>query len=348
MNTFKVSLLIIVLINWLPAAAQKKDSARQKAVSFAGLPMISYNASLGWSFGANGMIFFNMKKTDTISPASMVGVRGTYTSSKSYFGGAYAQLYFKEDKWRATLAGGLGNINFQYYELADGMDEGDFVDYNTTTDFLFLRGLRKIKGHFYGGAYFKLQHSETLFKDSAGNTQEVAANGFGLNLTYDSRNYIYYPSSGFYSSLSFLNNAAWLGTDSVFSTLRFFVNWYHTLSKNSILAARVNMFSGLGNVPFSGQRAVGGKDIRGYTDGKYRGDQIYSAQAEYRWNFYKRWGVVGFFGMAFTEKPSSELLPAGGVGARFTIIRSRHINIGVDYAVGKGDQGIYFRINEAF
>ncbi|SHL60719.1 hypothetical protein SAMN05444266_104147 [Chitinophaga jiangningensis] len=93
---------------------------------------------------------------------------------------------------------------------------------------------------------------------------------------------------------------------------------------------------------------IGGKDIRGYTNGKYRGNQVYAAQAEYRWNFYKRWGAVGFFGVAFTEAPSSAVLPGGGVGVRFKAIRSRNINIGVDGALGKDDKGIYFRINEAF
>ncbi len=345
---YSLILLSIVLINVLPAKGQRDSAKTKNKVRFTGIPIISYNSSYGVIFGANGMAFFNLNKNDTISPASQAGIGLGYTQNKSFFGSAFAQLYFKENTWRTTAAFGTGNINFQYFEAANEADGGDFVDYNTVNRFLFLKVLRKIVGHFYGGAFVKLQHSTTDFKVATDSSQDVHANGIGLTLLYDTRKNIYYPDKGIQASVSFLANPSWFGSDSIFNSIRAYVNWYKRLNAHSILAARAAVFSGLGNVPFSGQHAVGGKDIRGYTNGKYRGDQVYSAQAEYRWNFYKRWGAVGFAGLAFTEVPYSGLLPGGGIGIRFKAIPSRNINIGIDGAVGKGDKGIYFRINEAF
>ena len=108
-----------------------------------------------------------------------------------------------------------------------------------------------------------------------------------------------------------------------------------------------------GDVPFEGQTVVGGDDIRGYSQGRYRADQVYTLQAEYRWNFYKRWGLVGFAGIAsavekFSEIPDKELLPGVGVGIRFRMLPAHKINIGIDGAVGKDDYSITFRIGESF
>lgn len=346
LKVFKCILPSIILFVSVAAQAQK-DSTRHKKVNITGIPILSYNSSYGVIVGATGMAFFKLNQKDTISPASQAGLALGYTQNKSYFGAVFSSLYFKEDTWRTTVAFGNGNINFQYFEASTD-DGGDFVDYATVNRFLFLRGLRKIKGHFYGGLFFKLQHSTTTFANAPDSTQEVNANGIGVNFLYDTRKNIYYPTKGVQASVSFLANPEWLGSDSIFNSIRAYANWYYSINAKSILAVRASIFSGIGNVPFTGQHAIGGKDIRGYTNGKYRGNQAYAAQAEYRWNFYKKWGAVGFFGFAFTEAPYSGILPGGGIGFRFKAIPSRNINVGVDGAIGKGDKGIYFRINEAF
>ncbi len=69
--------------------------------------------------------------------------------------------------------------------------------------------------------------------------------------------------------------------------------------KKQILAVRAS-FSTSPPVmyPLKRQTVVGGDDIRGYSQGKYRNNQVYTLQAEYRWNFYKRWGMVAFAGVA--------------------------------------------------
>ena len=50
----------------------------------------------------------------------------------------------------------------------------------------------------------------------------------------------------------------------------------------------------IGDVPFQGQNVVGQDDIRGYSSGKYRDNQAYVIQAEYRWRFYKKFEWWGF------------------------------------------------------
>jgi hypothetical protein len=76
-------------------------------------------------------------------------------------------------------------------------------------------------------------------------------------------------------------------------------------------------------------------------------------QAEYRWNFHRRFGVVGFGGLAtifaaVNEGDDGTLLPAIGTGFRFTADTETHLNVGMDIAVGRGDWGLYFKFGEAF
>ena len=116
---------------------------------------------------------------------------------------------------------------------------------------------------------------------------------------------------------------------------------------------RASLNIAAGDVPFEGQTVVGGEDIRGHSQGQYRNDQVYALQAEYRWNFYKRWGMVAFAGVAsavakLSDIPDNAILPGVGAGLRFKMLPSEKINIGIDGGVGKDDYSITFRIGEAF
>ncbi len=124
-------------------------------------------------------------------------------------------------------------------------------------------------------------------------------------------------------------------------------------NNNNILAFRGHAKFGLGALNFERQVVIGGKDIRGYSDGKYRGDGIFALQGEYRLNFNNHMGIVGFLGAATifgstNEEFNGKLYPGIGMGYRYTIFKEDNFNIGLDGALGKDDWGIYFRIGESF
>jgi hemolysin activation/secretion protein len=149
---------------------------------------------------------------------------------------------------------------------------------------------------------------------------------------------------------------SWVGSGYNFERYLVTFNQFFKLTpknEKQILAVRASFNVASGNVPFEGQTVVGGDDIRGYSQGKYRNNQVYTLQAEYRWNFYKRWGMVAFAGVAnavakLADIPKSDFLPGVGGGLRFRMLPREKINIGVDYGVGKDDYSITFRIGEAF
>jgi len=82
-----------------------------KNFKFVPFPYINYDRSLGFAFGLLPMAMYNLSKKDTISPSSISGALGMYTTNGSWFGMLFSKNYFNEDKYRATLAGGTGVVN---------------------------------------------------------------------------------------------------------------------------------------------------------------------------------------------------------------------------------------------
>jgi hemolysin activation/secretion protein len=124
-------------------------------------------------------------------------------------------------------------------------------------------------------------------------------------------------------------------------------------NEKDVVAMRLYGGLGLGDLNFNQQFVVGRNDIRGYTQGKYRGNQILALQTEYRWNPFKKLGFVGFAGIAsvfnaINDTDSGKLLPGAGAGIRYMVIPKNKMNVGMDIAFGDGDWGLYFKIGETF
>jgi outer membrane protein assembly factor BamA len=326
-----------------------------KKTNFIPLPIIGYDKSLGFKLGAYLTVLHSVSKNDTISPPSTSGAFGYYSTSDSWFTAGFQRLFIKNDDYRVVWALGTGKFNFQYYEdeLIPG---GGYIDYGTDRFLAVATIKRRVYSRLYLGLTLKLSDVSTQFElpelgvypDS---TKQL--NGIGIPLNFDSRDNIFRPSTGYNIEWRYIHNTEWLGSDLEFSFLDLYFNGYHSLSEKSVFAWRATVYTGFGDVPFEALRVVGRTDIRGYTQGEYRGEQVYSAQTEYRSTLKGKWGYVGFFGVAVAvnpdePEPSSGILPGLGAGLRYMLVEQKKVGIGLDVAVGKGDWGIYFRMGEAF
>jgi len=161
------------------------------------------------------------------------------------------------------------------------------------------------------------------------------------------------PLKGFngkFNTTSFLES---LGSSSNYTNITLEYNRYFKQGKRNTLLVRAYGQAAIGDVPFAGQNVVGRDDLRGYSNGKYRANQVYDVQTEYRHWFAEKWGYVAFGGLATALNNPNEIslnntLPAVGAGVRFMAIPKSRITVGMDVAAGKDDWGVYFRIGEAF
>ena len=335
-----------------PLLAQ--DEEDKKGFSVTGMPIIDYNRSVGVKVGGIGMGFFPLSQGDTVSPSSQVGVFGIYTGNKSWGGGAYTQLFWGQDTYRVLGGFGVASINFQYHDDAL-IPGGGFIDFNTGARFAYGEISRRVISNLFVGALASFSSVLTEF-DIAGapvDSTRDNINGLGVPVQWDTRDNVYNAGSGVYGVARTIFNQEWLGADYPYTSVNFSINGYHRLSDKGVLAGRFFMSVGLGAVPFEGQHVVGRDDIRGYTKGEHRGDQVYAAQVEYRRTLVGRLGAVAFAGVALAITPgeadhTSPLLPGGGVGVRFMALPDEGINLGFDAAIGRDDWGMYFRVTEAF
>ncbi|MGD9347697.1 MAG: BamA/TamA family outer membrane protein, partial [Candidatus Aminicenantes bacterium] len=327
---------------------QKEKSSKPK---FAAIPVPNYNEATGFGLGMIVNLLYPVGRKDEISPPSSTTLFGFYASNKTNVFGAAQKFHLKEDKYRFTLALARASINFQYYAENIG---GEFIDFNTGSKFGLIKGELQVLSDFYFGLKYRYMRSRTKFDipieyDPPENTYS----GLGPTVSYDTRDNVFNAYTGYFVGLETLFNHSALGSDQNYSIYEFKANRYLTLKDNHRLALRLFLKIGTGDVPFEDQAIMGMTDLRGYSDGKYRADQKYTIQGEYRWTFYKKIGMVAFAGVGWVADRLSEVrlkdtLPGAGVGLRYMMIPQYRINVGIDFAVGKDDTAFYFRINEAF
>jgi outer membrane protein assembly factor BamA len=335
-------------------AQTKPDSA--KKVNYAAVPMINYNRTQGVILGAMGSAYYKANRNDTISPASNTGLMGIYTAKQTWVVGIGQQFYLKQDTWRIRAFLFKGNVNYQYFNDDESNDAGQYEKYSNDIAMAVLQVQRKIWNRIYGGLYFEYNSTKTYFTAHNDSLDQRKLNNIGYIFTNDSRDNVYFPTRGMFLNFKSQFYRLWLGSDNNFIRYDINYNQFFDLLQDHrhILIARLNLNIATGDVPFQGQGVVGRDDIRGYSQGKYRGNQIYALQSEYRWLFNRsKFGVVGFLGVAsavdnFSDMSFSGLLPGGGVGLRYRLIPSMKVNIGVDAGVGKDDYSITFRIGESF
>lgn len=316
------------------------------------MPFLSYDRNLEFMIGAIPMVMYNLDSEDQVSPKSLSGLAAVYTTNKSYFIVFFNKLYFNEDNWRATIFGGIGNLNSQFF--MEGNENPEFYDYGTKATVLNVGIQRKIIQKFYGGINYTYAQFDTDFENDIRPPTSNQTNSLQLNLLYDSRNAQYYPTKGINTRLRYVTYPEWLGNNIKATKILSEYNMYFSTRKEKdVVAARFSGLFGLGDIVFEQQVVIGGKDIRGYSEGKYRGDGLMALQGEYRYNFDNNMGLVGFAALATIYGSDNQdfdwkAYPGVGVGYRYAAFKKVKFNIGIDAAVGKDDWGIYFRIGEAF
>ncbi|MCU7549082.1 outer membrane protein assembly factor [Chitinophagaceae bacterium LB-8] len=352
----RFNIVIALLIATQFAFGQLKPDSTKKPVKFAAIPIITYNRTQGICIGASTSAFYKVNKEDTVSPPSYTGLMGIYTAEKSWVAGIGQQFYLKEDKWRVRAYLIKGDVNYQFFNEDANDNVGQFEDYANDVVIAMMQIQRKIWKRLYGGLFGEYNNTKTYFTSKGDSLDERNMSNIGYVFSQDSRDNVYFPTTGIFMNFRNQFHRDWTGSDNNFT--RFQINYNHFFDvlkdQRHIMIARLNFDIATGDIPFQGQGIVGRDDVRGYSQGKYRGNQVYALQSEYRWMFSNsKFGMVGFLGVAsavesFSDIFNTSLLPGVGAGLRYRIIPSMKVNVGVDVGFGKDDYSLTFRIGESF
>ncbi len=274
----------------------------------------------------------------------------TFTKDEKYFlRGKAGYVIFSENFW------GVGNqtlpeddyLNASYNRT---YFQGDF--YRRTREKLFLG----ITSYFSDVRNVKFDDTERVDEiDPFLGSEANRIVGIGPSVLWDSRDDAFSPRQGWYANAYYRQHFAGLGSTFDYKEQFLDVRKYFPLDNKNLIAVHgIGQFT-QGSVPFHDMPRLGGFTImRGYTSGRFRDRQLWSAQAEYRRNlgrFLVAAAFVGAGGVAPEIRNFSfnTTRYSGGAGLRVLINRQMNLYMRLDYAVTTDrTTGFYFRIFDAF
>lgn len=94
-------------------------------------------------------------------------------------------------------------------------------------------------------------------------------------------------------------------------------------------------------------------NLRGAPIMRYQGEETAQLEAELRWQFWRRFSVVGFVGAGASwndleRLDSTQSLVTGGTGFRYEIARQYGLHMGVDVAFGPDNTAVYVQVGSAW
>jgi hypothetical protein len=360
---FKLILSLGVLIFLLTAtkmSAQSKDADTVKRFSAFPFPVVYYAPETRFVFGVGGVATFRPKKnTETARPSSVTG-GAAYTQNKQVLLYTTYQLFLDNNK--NYIFGEAGYYIYSYFFYGTGQNEVAEELYRVNYPRIKLNATRLIRPHLYAGIGYQFENynvvetevNGSLAADTIPGSQGSRTSGLGLQLIYDTRDTVFYPSSGWYGALSTMNNGKHWGGNFNFNRIELNLSKYQRLYKNAILALNSYNSFVLGTAPFQQQSQLGGnKQMRGYYQGRFTDYNQMALGVETRFPVYRRFGGVAFFNAGALGNQQdfirfNDMKYSYGLGLRFNVNRKDHLNMRLDYAIGPGTSGFYFTIGEAF
>lgn len=339
-----------------------KQKAKEKTSGFLALPVLFYTPETSLAIGGGGMFYYRPQgKSQKTRPSQISGLL-MYTLKKQYRMSLNPDLYFENGSLRVE-----GNISYEkFYDKFWGIgpeapgDNEEKYTFSKTKLLLILR--KKLTATLYGGFKFEGERKRIDPLDDAtllrapGLLGRQGGNlvGIGLVFNFDSRDNIFFPSSGSYHELALSFFSPSLGSDFDFRTLKLNLRKYFPLSKDQVFALQSYLYSCFGKTPFYRLAQFGlNNTMRGYYAGRYRDKHFLSFEAEYRGIIWKKWGVAAFVGGGDVRPQLgkfqlSQLKPFYGLGLRYVFNKAEKLTLRLDFAWGKSSSGFYFTAAEAF
>ncbi len=348
--------------------SNEKDTTRK--ASFMPIPVLGYSQEIGFEFGLGSLYSFYMDRKDTLNRSSNFSGTASYSTGKTY------NLSLKGDAWtKGNLYHLIGQIQFKktpfnFYGLGNNtehMNEDRLVQHQSKVAFdtekTFIKsaytGLSlgfesyRFTDKISGGIY---STSPLLNDRDGGNVIYI-----GISQSYDTRNSNNYPTKGFFGRITYQYAPNFFGDGSFNGSLiKANIRNFWSIAPKLVFGAQALYYTiQSSNTPFYLLPQLGNDEMmRGYYTGRYRDENLMASQAELRYRFSNRFGLVAFAGagkvFANSNFSLNELKPNYGIGGRYFFDTAKGLSIRLDYGVGEKrpnedrQKGFYISLAEAF
>lgn len=197
------------------------------------------------------------------------------------------------------------------------------------------------------------------------NTSKYFSSALNLSLVYDTRDNMINPYKGMFATISWRGGLKILGNKSNTNFYQFEYRSYHPFSKTRprhLLAFWImGNFAPNGEFPYLMLPATAydqrGRSGRGYTQGRFRGNNFIYGETEYRFPITRDGGVLGgvlFLNATTTDNPVKpeklfhSIKPGYGFGFRIMADKRSRTNLAIDIGFGDKSGGFYLSASETF
>lgn len=317
-------------------------------------PAVGYGA-------AGGLMFLSRplpQAEDGLGRPNITVIGGLGTEKGTWGGFAGDMRYWLDDHLQTLVGFVYASVNLDFYGLGkDRLLNNDPLRYNLEPKGGMLRLKYRLgDSRVWAGLNYAYAATDVTFARPPGTPGEPAiprqskVGGATPSLTYDTRDNFFTPNRGTYleASAGFFSPA--LGADTDFQRASLVAMQFVPLGSRLFLGLRADAGASFGNEPFYLRPYL---TLRGAPTLRYQGEEVAQLETELRWQFWKRFSLVGFAGAGatwnrFERFEQSRAIATGGVGFRYEIARAYGIHIGMDLAFAPDNTAIYVQIGSAW
>jgi outer membrane protein assembly factor BamA len=344
------------------SASGDEAAKKEKTSGLTVLPVVFYTPETRWALGGGGLYYFRVTEDPDVSRPSNITFSAVYSQRKQTSFEMNPDFYLAKG-YHIQAKVQYSDFPDQYYGIGNGTTENMEELFTSKYWKLNVEVLKKVRGPLNIGFQYFLDTTKLAEVEAGGLLESPdtpgsgggTVSGFGYFMTYDSRDSIFYSTSGSFHQFSITAFGRTLGSDFVFNRFYLELRRYFRFSYAHCLAFHSRFLVQTGDPPFWRMGLLGGQEImRGYYQGRYRDKDMIALQAEYRWSpIVWRLGLAAFAGLGDVAATLGDFDVGRfkytyGFGLRLVLDAKQRLNLRLDFGFGKDTSGVYFTAGEAF
>ncbi|HYQ42853.1 MAG TPA: BamA/TamA family outer membrane protein [Polyangiaceae bacterium] len=313
-------------------------------------------------YGAVGGLAFLSKSLGDASKGlgrpniTFVGGMGTANGSWGAFG--MDSRYWLDDHLQTLAAGIYASVNLDFHGVgADSKLENNPLRYNLEPKGGMVSAKYRFgETRYWAGLGYAFASTRVSFDapDTTPNLpsyDRVSNTGMLMpTVNLDTRDNVFTPVRGVYLEISANVAGKWLGGDNNFVRPSFTAIQYLPLPHDFYFGLNLQGSAAFGDAPFYMNPYV---SLRGVPVMRYQGQEVLALEGELRWQFWKRFSILGFAGAGnawndFEKLDNSQGVVSGGGGFRYELARKYGIHMGADLAFSRDTTAFYIQVGSAW
>jgi len=278
----------------------------------------------------------------------LTGGLAAYTVNKTWIVGGFRSGTWIKQRIKYTIGGMYANVNMSFYRNVPQLGEKEFP-FNFRTLPISLKATKRISvSHWYVGMQYLFLKTDVNYEGSIPDwvkpsEMESMVSQLGAVVEFDNRDNIFAPNKGLKFHVDGIRSDKIFGSDFNYWRMDYYTFMYKPLTKKLIGGFRFDGSQVFDSPPFY---LIPYINLRGVPVMRYQGKATLVSEGELRWDFLRRWSIMGYGGVAkafndWSEIGDAQLVYSVGSGFRYLLARSFKLRVGIDVARGPEEWAYY-------